>query len=183
MPFFSYKARDGRGELVEGVLEGADSAAVATTLLGNGVTPVEIGETAAPRKDGPAESGLSAAQATRHSPSTCCCSAARCTRCSRPACRSCARWPGCRSRPAIPAFKDALQKVRESLESGRELSVSLQRQGSVVLAVLRRDGLRRRDHRPARGDLPAAVPSPGVPGGDARAGQIGAALSHLRRSS
>ena len=30
-----------------------------------------------------------------------------------------------------PAFKKTLQGVRESLESGRELSVSLQRQGSV----------------------------------------------------
>ena len=45
MPFFSYKARDGRGQLVEGVLESSDTAAVATTLLGNGITPVEIGET------------------------------------------------------------------------------------------------------------------------------------------
>ena len=55
MAFFSYKARDGRGQLVEGVLEGSDSAAVATTLLGTGVTPVEIGETAAPRKSAPTQ--------------------------------------------------------------------------------------------------------------------------------
>ena len=42
MPFFAYKGRDGRGQLMQGVLEGADSAAVADQLFGAGVTPVEI---------------------------------------------------------------------------------------------------------------------------------------------
>jgi MSHA biogenesis protein MshG len=42
MPFFAYKGRDGRGALMQGVLEGADSAAVADQLFGAGVTPVEI---------------------------------------------------------------------------------------------------------------------------------------------
>ncbi|MGE5650580.1 MAG: type II secretion system F family protein [Bacillota bacterium] len=42
MPFFNYKARNARGELLQGVLEGADSNAVATYLLNIGTTPVEI---------------------------------------------------------------------------------------------------------------------------------------------
>lgn len=42
MPFFAYKGRDARGALMQGVLEGADSAAVADQLFGAGVTPVEI---------------------------------------------------------------------------------------------------------------------------------------------
>jgi MSHA biogenesis protein MshG len=42
VPFFAYKARNARGELLEGVLEGADSGAVADQLFGTGVTPVEI---------------------------------------------------------------------------------------------------------------------------------------------
>ncbi|MEO7031881.1 MAG: type II secretion system F family protein, partial [Herbaspirillum sp.] len=42
MPFFSYKARNGRGELLQGVLEGADSGAVADQLFSTGATPVEI---------------------------------------------------------------------------------------------------------------------------------------------
>ena len=37
MPHFAYKARDARGQLVEGVLEGVDSGAVATVLFGNGL--------------------------------------------------------------------------------------------------------------------------------------------------
>lgn len=42
MPFFAYKGRNARGELMQGVLEAADSGAVADQLLGTGVTPVEI---------------------------------------------------------------------------------------------------------------------------------------------
>ena len=42
MPFFAYKGRDGGGKLMQGVLEGADSGAVADQLFGGGVTPLEI---------------------------------------------------------------------------------------------------------------------------------------------
>jgi MSHA biogenesis protein MshG len=42
VPFFAYKGRNARGELMQGVLEGADSNAVADQLFGTGVTPVEI---------------------------------------------------------------------------------------------------------------------------------------------
>lgn len=42
MPFFAYKGRNGRGDLMQGVLEGADSGAVADQLFGTGVTPIEI---------------------------------------------------------------------------------------------------------------------------------------------
>src|SRR6185436_19708872 len=48
MPFFAYKGRDGRGEMVQGVLEGADSGAVAGQLFNTGVTPLEIRPSAAP---------------------------------------------------------------------------------------------------------------------------------------
>ena len=42
---FSYRGRDADGSLVEGVLEAADSSAVATQLFATGVTPVRIDET------------------------------------------------------------------------------------------------------------------------------------------
>lgn len=42
MAFFAYKARNARGELVEGVLESADSSGVADQLFNTGVTPVDI---------------------------------------------------------------------------------------------------------------------------------------------
>lgn len=45
MPFYAYKGRNARGELMQGVLEGADSGAVADQLFSTGVTPIEINET------------------------------------------------------------------------------------------------------------------------------------------
>jgi MSHA biogenesis protein MshG len=129
MPFFSYKARDGRGQLVEGVLEGSDSAAVATTLFGNGVTPVEIGETAAPRKSAPAQ-GLQLRK-PRVKPVDLLLFSRQMYSLLKAGVPILRALAGLQESTANPAFKDALQKVRESLESGRDLSVSLQRQGSV----------------------------------------------------
>ncbi|MBI2510181.1 MAG: type II secretion system F family protein, partial [Betaproteobacteria bacterium] len=51
-PHFAYKARDSRGQMVQGVLEGADSGAVAGQLFNTGVTPLEISPSAAPRQSG-----------------------------------------------------------------------------------------------------------------------------------
>lgn len=48
MPFFAYKARNARGELLQGVLEGPDSNGVADQLFNTGVTPVHIEPTKAP---------------------------------------------------------------------------------------------------------------------------------------
>jgi MSHA biogenesis protein MshG len=48
VPFFAYKARNARGELLQGVLEGADSNGVADQLFNTGVTPVQIEQTSSP---------------------------------------------------------------------------------------------------------------------------------------
>ena len=42
MSAFTYRGRNGAGEVVTGVLEGATAAAVADILFGSGVTPTEI---------------------------------------------------------------------------------------------------------------------------------------------
>ena len=52
MPFFAYKARNARGELLQGVLEGVDSNGIADQLFNTGVTPVHIVETKNPTVDG-----------------------------------------------------------------------------------------------------------------------------------
>ena len=44
MPSFAYKGRNAGGQLIEGVLEGADSGAVVDVLRGMGLTPVDIKE-------------------------------------------------------------------------------------------------------------------------------------------
>ncbi|NMM37553.1 MAG: type II secretion system F family protein [Glaciimonas sp.] len=49
MGFFAYKARNSRGELVKGVLEGVDSSAVASQLFNTGITPIDITATSQPR--------------------------------------------------------------------------------------------------------------------------------------
>ena len=48
MPYFAYKGRNTRGEMMQGVLEGADTSAVANQLFTTGVTPVEIVEAKKP---------------------------------------------------------------------------------------------------------------------------------------
>ncbi|WP_420474183.1 type II secretion system F family protein [Noviherbaspirillum sp. ST9] len=45
MPYYAYKARNSRGDLVRGIMEGADDGAVADELFSTGLTPVDIEET------------------------------------------------------------------------------------------------------------------------------------------
>lgn len=49
MPFFAWKARDTDGKLMAGVYESAESGGVADQLFANGLTPIEINPTKAPR--------------------------------------------------------------------------------------------------------------------------------------
>jgi len=42
VPVFTYKGRSGRGDLVQGSLEGADSGVIADQLINTGITPIEI---------------------------------------------------------------------------------------------------------------------------------------------
>lgn len=129
MAYFAYKARDARGELVQGVLEGADSGAVATALFGSGVTPVAIDETSRP-----AETGKSAGWALNKAK-------VKTTdlmlfsrqmysllKAGVPILRALA---GLQESSVNPTLKETLRNVRESLESGRDLSASLQRQGKI----------------------------------------------------
>ena len=48
MPYFAYKGRNAKGELVTGVLEDSDSGAVADQLINTGISPVEIAPSSAP---------------------------------------------------------------------------------------------------------------------------------------
>ncbi len=131
MPHFAYKGRDTRGGLVEGVMESPDSGAVATALAGNGITPVEIGPTAAPR----AGTDLAGAAWQLRKPKV---TATDLLLFSRqmhallkagvPILRA---LGGLQESTSNPAFKHALQGVRENLASGRDLSASLQRQGNA----------------------------------------------------
>lgn len=45
MPYYAYKARNSRGELVRGIMDGGDEGAVADELFSTGLTPIDIEET------------------------------------------------------------------------------------------------------------------------------------------
>jgi MSHA biogenesis protein MshG len=130
MAYFSYRGRNASGEQVQGVLEAADSAAVATELFGSGITPVEIGTTVKPGAER-AQSLL--ARLTRRR-----IEAAELLLFSRqmyallkagvPIMRA---LGGLQESSDNPTFKDVLHNIRENLDSGRPLSVGMQRQNGV----------------------------------------------------
>ena len=125
MAYFAYKARDSRGELVQGVVEGVDSGAVAAQLFGSGVTPVEIGETSVPSQSDsggfvlrkPKITAIDLMLFSRQMYSL--------LKAGVPILRALA---GLQESSINPSFKNTLKGVRESLESGRELSASMRRQ-------------------------------------------------------
>lgn len=130
MPFFAYKARNSRGEMIQGVLESADSSAVADQLFNTGVTPVEIKETQKPSASGtggwwqrlteqkvrPLDVQLFSRQMYTL------------LRAGVPIMRGLA---GLQESASNPSFGRVLQDMRESLDSGRELSASLRRHPAV----------------------------------------------------
>ena len=128
MGYFAYKARDARGELVQGVMEGADSSAVAALLFGSGVTPVEIGETSAPEPRGKRGWVLSKPRIMPIDLMLFSRQMYALLKAGVPILRALA---GLQESSVNPTFKDVLQGVRENLESGRDLSASMQRQGDA----------------------------------------------------
>jgi MSHA biogenesis protein MshG len=132
MPAFTYRGRNGAGETVSGVLEGATAAAIADLLFGSGVTPIEIKPAPAgalKKKEG---AGLGAVLFgakilhvdillfTRQLYTL--------LKAGVPIMRALA---GLQESSANPAMKSVLGQIRESLDSGRELSMSLARHPKV----------------------------------------------------
>ena len=132
MAAFTYRGRNGAGEAVSGVLEGATAAAVADMLFGSGVTPTEIKPApagAAKRNSGPTHGFNPFAPKIMHV------DILLFTRqlytllkAGVPIMRA---LGGLQDSSANPAMKALLGQVRESLDSGRELSMSLARHPQV----------------------------------------------------
>ena len=129
MANFAYKGRDAGGKLVEGVLEGASSGNVADLLLGRGVTPVSIQETRATTKGGgnielsffkPKVQHVDILLFSRQIHTL--------LKSGVPIMRALA---GLQESATNPSMKEVIRDVRESLEAGRELSVSLARHPKV----------------------------------------------------
>ena len=136
MPVFAYKGRSAHGELVQGTLEGADSGAIADQLLNTGITPVEIrfsrraSEHTKPeisfwqrltqeKKVGAVELMLFSRQMYTL------------LKAGVPIMRALA---GLQESTHNPAFSAMLQDLRESLDSGRELSTAMRRHPKIFSA-------------------------------------------------
>jgi MSHA biogenesis protein MshG len=128
MAHFAYTARDSRGELVRGVLEGIDSGAVAAQLFGSGVTPVEIGETSVPTEGGNGVFALRKPKITVVDLMLFSRQMYSLLKAGVPILRALA---GLQESSINPSFKKTLRGVRENLESGRDLSASMRRQGNA----------------------------------------------------
>lgn len=132
MPAFSYRGRNGAGEAVSGVLEGATAAAVADLLFGSGVTPLEIKPApgATLKKKEGAESGFSlfAPQVLHIDILLFTRQLYTLMKAGVPIMRALA---GLQESSANPAMKSVLGQIRESLDSGRELSMSLARHPKI----------------------------------------------------
>jgi MSHA biogenesis protein MshG len=129
VPQFAYQGRNARGELVKGVMEGASSGAVADQLFNTGITPVDIRETGERPAAGAAGGGfwqmriggepkveLSDLMLFSRQMHTL-------LKAGVPIVRGLA---GLQESEQNPTLRRVLGEVRESLESGRELSLGLQ---------------------------------------------------------
>ncbi len=128
MASFAYKGRDAGGKLIEGVLEAASSGGVADLLLGQGITPISI-EEAKGRKGG---DGLEWSLFKRRVQHVDILLFSRqlhtLLKSGVPIMRA---LGGLQESATNPKMKEVIRDVRESLEAGRELSVSLARHPAV----------------------------------------------------
>ncbi|MDI3293878.1 type II secretion system F family protein [Janthinobacterium tructae] len=131
MPFFSYKARNASGELLTGVMEGADSGAVADQLFSTGATPVEILVTKKVATTGAdigwwqklTEKKVSSMDVQLFSRQL-----YTLLKAGVPIMRGLA---GLQESAISPAFGRIIKDVRESLDAGRELSAAMARHPTV----------------------------------------------------
>src|SRR3954471_10760218 len=128
MSYFSYRGRNGAGELVQGVLEGLDSRAVATQLFGSGITPVEIAATSKPSDN--SSIGVLNWFSRRRIEATELLLFSRqmyaLLKAGVPIMRALA---GLQESATNPSFKAVLLEIREGLDGGRQLSASMQKTG------------------------------------------------------
>ncbi len=132
MPYFAYKARNARGELLRGVLEGADSGAIADQLFGTGVTPVEISLTTRAAVDGANRLGwwarLTEKKVTSMDVQLFSRQLYTLLKSGVPIMRGLA---GLQESAISAAFGRIIKDLRESLDSGRELSAAMRRHPEV----------------------------------------------------
>ncbi len=131
MPFFAYKGRNAKGDLQQGVLEGADSGAVADQLFGIGITPLDITATRRAVSSGDQESWrerLFEKKVTSMDVQLFSRQLYTLLKSGVPIMRGLA---GLQESAISKSFGRVIKDLRESLDSGRELSAAMRRHPDV----------------------------------------------------
>ena len=122
MPFFSYTGRNAQGGLVKGVLESADSGAVAGQLFNTGITPIDIQPARAPAKNNVEWSGWFAEKVEHLDVMMFSRQMYTLLKAGIPMMSA---LGGLQASTPSKAFGDVIRQLRESLDSGRELSAAM----------------------------------------------------------
>ncbi|HZW25807.1 MAG TPA: type II secretion system F family protein [Gallionella sp.] len=138
MAVFTYKGRDRSGELVKGTLEGDDSGSIAEQLMNSGITPLEISASRAKAASATEKVSGSLLSRLRHRLTDQPVTALDLMLFSRqmytllkagvPMLRA---LSGLQESTQKPAFAAVIKDLRESLDSGRELSSAMRRHPEV----------------------------------------------------
>jgi MSHA biogenesis protein MshG len=130
---FTYKGRDVRGDLVEGTLDGDDSGLVASQLMNTGITPVEITRFRGLLVGASGKPGWLKRQFTEKpiSPMDLILFSRQMYTLLKAGVPIMRALAGLQESTRNPAFSLLLQDLRESLDSGRELSTALRRHPKV----------------------------------------------------
>jgi MSHA biogenesis protein MshG len=130
MPNFSYTGRRPGGEMVQGAIEAASSSAAADLILGQGLTPVEISESAAGVKDALSLNfgALFAQKVEMVDTMLFSRQLYSLLKAGVPIMRA---LTGLQESSSNPAMKAIIQDVRAKLDSGRELSMCFARHPAV----------------------------------------------------
>jgi len=130
VPFFAYKARNSRGELLQGVIEGSDSNSVAEQLLNTGITPISITLTHKKTADG--EGGwweqLSKPKIRPIDVQLFSRQMYTLLKAGVPIMRG---LTGLQESATNPTFARVIKDLRDSLDAGRELSAAMRRHPDV----------------------------------------------------
>ena len=133
MALFAYKGRDGRGNLVEGTLDGDDSGLIAGQLMNTGITPVEIIRFRGLVVGASGKPGWLKRQLTEKpvSPMDLILFSRQMYTLLKAGVPIMRALAGLQESTQNPTFSLLLQDLRESLDSGRELSTALRRHPKV----------------------------------------------------
>ncbi|MGE0556656.1 MAG: type II secretion system F family protein [Burkholderiales bacterium] len=129
MPFFAYQGRDGRGETVKGILEGADSGSVAGQLSGLGIIPLEIRPSAPPASESSSLNISFGKKKVTHIEVLL--FSRQMYTLLKAGVPIMGALKGLEDSTENPRFAGVVRDMRESLDTGRELSASLARHPEV----------------------------------------------------